>query len=108
MIGGKENDKLFSRSMKIGAQVAEHSKSDSTALLPGFGVWIVGHDAYPVAIFRYQEQAEEWGRCNYHGQWLTKPVDMPMPPLFSEDEWATAEKESAELIEKMSLKEKSR
>lgn len=62
-----------------------------------FGIWILGHDSYPVALFRYQEQAESWGQENYRGQWLMKKIDMELPPLITEDEWKEAEKAAEEL-----------
>jgi len=66
-------------------------------MLDAIGVWIVGHDAYPVAIFRYEEHAEEWGRDNYFGQWLTREIEIPAIPFATEEEWAEARKEGAKL-----------
>jgi len=69
--------------------------------LDAIGVWIVGHDAYPVAIFRYVEHAEEWARDNYFGQWLTKEMKIPADTLFShltEEQLEEARKEAAEMV----------
>lgn len=57
----------------------------------GFGIWIVGHDAYPVALFRYEDEAVEWARENYFCQWLLKGVPFPLCPFATDEQIAEAE-----------------
>ena len=70
-------------------------ENESYQHIEGYGIWIVGHDAYPVAVFRYEEDAEHWARDNYFGQWLMKHVPFPLVPSCTEaerlkaHEWAT-------------------
>jgi len=59
-------------------------------MMNAFGIWVVGHDAYPVAIFRYEEGAVEWARENFFGAWLMKQVQMPAMPFCTEEELAEA------------------
>lgn len=71
--------------------------TDKIETLDAFGIWIVGHDAYPVAIFRYEEEAVEWARENFFGAWLMKRVQMPAIPFCTEEELAEARIEAEKL-----------
>lgn len=64
-------------------------------------VYIMGHDAWPVAIFRYAEQAEQWGRDNFFGQWLTKQVQLELPRLMTKQERGEAMKRAEEILKKL-------
>ncbi len=81
-------------------EAAKQAGSECSDLLAVFAVWIVGHDEYPVAIFRYQEQAEEWARDNYFGNWLMKEVRIRLPPFATKAEWEAAKIEGAKLAAK--------
>jgi hypothetical protein len=64
------------------------------------GVWIVDGHSEPIALFQFQEQAEEWARENYFGQWLTKQVTIPYTPLFTQEEWDASMEEGKKLAAK--------
>ena len=64
------------------------------------GVWIVDGHSEPIALFEFQEQAEEWARDNYFGQWLTKQVTIPYTPLFTQEEWDASMEEGKKLAAK--------
>lgn len=55
-----------------------------------FGVYIVGHDAYPVAMFRYHVEANDWATENYYGSWIIKKIMLPLIPFATEEEWEEA------------------
>lgn len=71
------------------------------------GVWIVGHDSFPVALFRYREHAEEWARQNYAWQWLLKEFDTKLPTLATKQQWKKAEKRGAGLIKKLQCNQRN-
>ncbi len=64
-----------------------------------FGIWLLDSPE-PIALFEFQEQAEDWGRDNYFGQWLMKEVTIPYTPLFTQEEWDTSMKEAEVLMKK--------
>ncbi len=72
--------------------------TEELKMTKGYGVWIMGHDAFPVAMFRYQESAEDWARDNFFGQWMMKEVKFPLMPFCTEEEYAHAKEEAKEMI----------
>jgi len=62
-----------------------------------FGIWLIGYDAYPVAIFRDSDLAEEWARDCYFGQWVMKKIVMKLPPFATEEEWEEAKIKAAKM-----------
>lgn len=72
-------------------------QDDDSDTLNVLAVYVVGHDAFPVAVFRYPEQAEEWARENYFGQWLTRIIKINRTPLFTEEELEKASKEAEKM-----------
>ena len=65
-----------------------------------YGIWIVGGDSAPYALFRTEEFATDWARDNYFGQWLMKKVTIPYTPLFTQKEWDEAMIEGAKMAAK--------
>ncbi len=78
--------------------VEDEKMNQEIVEVDGFGIWIMGHDAYPIAMFRYDEQAADWARDNYFGQWLMKPIKFPLLPYCTEKEYAAAQKKAEETI----------
>jgi hypothetical protein len=64
--------------------------------LPGFVVVISG--TY-IAWFQDKDQAAEWARDNYFGQWLLHEYSIPVKPLFTPEEIEAAKKEAQKLYE---------
>jgi len=48
-----------------------------------YGVWIMDGHSEPIALFEFAEQAEEWGRDNYFGEWLLREVEIPLLSITS-------------------------
>ena len=64
--------------------------------LNGFAITIEGHIA---AWFARPDEAQEWARDNYFGQWLMTSYSIPAKPLFTEDQIKKAEVKAKELSE---------
>jgi len=64
-----------------------------------FAIWLLDSQE-PIALFEFQEQAEDWARENYFGQWLMKEVTIPYTPMFTQEEWNAAMVEAEVLIKK--------
>lgn len=73
-------------------------QDDDSDTLNVLAVYVVGHDAFPIAVFRYPEHAEEWARDNYFGQWLTKVIKIPRTPLMTDEEAKKAREAAAEML----------
>jgi hypothetical protein len=73
---------------------------EDTSKLRVIAIYVLGHDPFPVAFFRYPEHAVEWSRSNFFGNWLIKVVEVPAETLFShvtEEQWKEAETKAEEL-----------
>jgi len=68
-----------------------------------YGVWVVDGHSEPIALFEFAEQAEEWGRDNYFGQWLLREVEIPLLSLvdgFTDEQLKEIEEDAKRLAEK--------
>lgn len=50
------------------------------------------------AWFISPEDAHEWARENYFGQWLIAPYSIPAKPIFTEEQIQEAYKKAEEMI----------
>ena len=73
-----------------------------------FCIWIIGHDTYPVALFRYEEHAELWARDFDRGNWLTKKIKLEVPPFATREQLCEAAEEAGRLIKELRWDESGR
>ena len=64
-----------------------------------YGILVFG-TPQPLALFVDPEQAEEWARENYFGQWLLVEKEIPDIDAFTPEEWKGAEQKGKEMMEK--------
>lgn len=69
------DEKLYDRAL-------EANENGEMERIEGTGVWVLGHDGYPVAIFRYPEQADDWSYEMYPGSRFTRSIEMRMESFF--------------------------
>lgn len=67
------------------------------------GVFIMDGHQEPIALFQFPEQAEEWARDNYFGNWLIRGIEIPRLTIWSgvtDEEIAAIEEEAKKLAAK--------
>ena len=61
-------------------------------------VFLFGEHDSPIAFFKDEEQAIDWARDLYFGQWLLREIEIDIPPMFTAEEEIAADKKADELI----------